>query len=304
MSLRDRPLRVMVAMGLMMHGCAPALAPNPHYVVGAPYRTGSVWHYPQENFELDATGLAVVAKGESGRLTTDGEIFDQTALAGGHATLQLPSIARLTNLENGRQVIMRINDRGTGDPRRLLEVTRRTALLLDMPPNGVTRIGMQVLSSESHAAADSLSGAPMLAMATAPRADIQTVELMPLPGARRGGGRPMFAATEAAPATATVTPPALRLPETVSQTMPRPGHLVVRLDVFDEFQYAAIEQAKMASVGAKIVTVAQGRTRRFRVDVGPLPDVCQRRCRARPGAGSWHTRRPYRGGLTGGSSRC
>ena len=113
----------------------------------------------------------------------------------------------------------------------------------------------------------------MLAMTTAPRADIQTVELMPLPGAWRGGGRPMFAATEAAPATATVTPPALRLPETVSQTTPRPGHLVVRLDVFDEFQYAAIEQAKMASVGAKIATVTQGRTRRFRVDVGPLPDV-------------------------------
>ena len=273
MRLRDGPVHIAAMVGLMMHGCAPALVSNPHYVVGAPYRTGLVWHYPRENFELDATGLAVVAKGGSGRLTTDGELFDQTALAGGHATLQLPAIARVTNLQNGRQVTVRINDRGAGDPGRLLEVTRRTAVLLDMPLDSVTRIGMQVLSNESHAAADSLPGAPMLAMDTAPRADIETVELMPPTGAGRGGGRPLSAATKAASVPAAMTPPALRLPEVVSRTTPRPGQLVVRLDMFDEFQYAAIEQAKMASAGARIATVLQGRTRRFRVDVGPLPDV-------------------------------
>ena len=256
-----------------MHGCAPALVSNPHYVVGAPYRTGLVWHYPKESFDLDATGLANVAKGESARLTTDGEMFDQTSLASGHATLQLPAIARVTNLENGRQVIVRINDRGAGDPRRLLEVTCRTALLLDMPLDGVVQVRLQVLSSESHAAADSLPGAPSLAMAAAPRAGIETAELAPPPGARSGGGHSLSAVTEAAPALKATTPPALRLPETVSRTAPRPGHLVVRLDMFDEFQYAAVEQAKMASAGARIVTVAQGRARRFRVDVGPLPDV-------------------------------
>ena len=256
-----------------MHSCAPALVSNPHYVVGMPYRTGSVWHYPKEDFDFDSTGLAVVATNEGARLTTDGEVFDPTSLAGGHATLQLPAITRVTNLENGRQVTARINDRGAGDPRRLLEVTRRTAELLGMPLDGVARVRMQVLPMESHAAADSLPGTSALAMAAVPRAGIETVELMPPPGARGGGGHLLSAATEAAPATTAMTPPALRLPEVVSQTMPRPGRLVVRLDMFDEFQYAAVEQAKMASVGARIVTVAQGRSRRFRVDVGPLPDV-------------------------------
>ncbi len=273
MSLWRRHPRITAVAGLLMHGCAPALVSNPHYVVGAPYRTGLVWHYPQESFDLDSTGLAAVARNDAPRLTTDGEVFDQTSLAGGHATLQLPAIARVTNLENGRQVAVRINDRGAGDPRRLLEVTRRTAVLLGMPPDGVGRVRMQVLAAESHAAADSLPGAPVLAMAAAPRAGIETVELMPPPGVRSGGGHPLIGATDAAPARAAMTPPLLRLPETVSQAAPRPGQLIVRLDMFDEFHYAAVEQAKMASAGARIVTVAQGRSRRFRVEVGPLPDV-------------------------------
>ena len=89
-------------------------------------------------------------------------MFDQTALAAAHPTIQLPAIARLTNLENGRQVIVRVNDRGSGDPRRLVEITRRTALLLGVPPGGVARVRLQVLPGESHAAADALPGAPSL----------------------------------------------------------------------------------------------------------------------------------------------
>ena len=273
MSLRDRHLPITAIIGLMLHGCAPALVSNPRYVVGAPYRTGSAWHYPKEDFNLDATGLAVVVKNERAELTTDGEVFDQALLAGGHATLQLPAIAHVTNLENGRQVTVRINDRGTGDPRRLLEVTRRTAFLLDMSQDGVTRVRMQVLPTESHAVADALPGAPVLAMAAAPRVGVETMALASLPGARSGNGHVLFTAPQAAPASTPMTPPALRLPEAVSQAMPRPGQLVVRLDTFDELQYAASEQARMASVGARITTVVQGRSRRFRVDVGPLPDV-------------------------------
>ena len=133
MSLLHRHLRIAAIAGLTMHGCAPALVPNPHYVAGAPYRTGLAWHYPKEDFDLDATGLAVVAKSDGARLTTDGEVFDQMSLAGGHATLQLPAIARVTNLENGRQVTVRINDRGAGGTdasagraeRRLASLDRR-----------------------------------------------------------------------------------------------------------------------------------------------------------------------------------
>jgi rare lipoprotein A len=49
--------------------------------------------------------------------------------------------------------------------------------------------------------------------------------------------------------------------------------LTVQLDTFDEFQYAAVERAKMTTAGAQIVSLVDGRTTRFRVEIGPLPDV-------------------------------
>ncbi|HEY0185261.1 MAG TPA: hypothetical protein VGC09_20875, partial [Rhodopila sp.] len=86
-------------------GCTPAaMQPDPHYALGKPYQAGAFWYYPREAYDLDETGLATVAKGSAPRLTTDGEVFDQSVLAAAHPTLQLPAIARLTNLENGREV--------------------------------------------------------------------------------------------------------------------------------------------------------------------------------------------------------
>ena len=180
---------VLLALALLTFGRSQALKPDPHYVLGKPYQVGSVWFYPRKSFDLDETGLAAVAAGDAARLTTDGEVFDQTVLAAGHPTIQLPAIARLTNLENGREVTVRLNDRGSGDPRRLVEVTRRTALLLAMPADGVARVRLQVLPNESHAAADALPGAPSLAMTAAPRGAVEVAELAPPPGVRQGNGR-------------------------------------------------------------------------------------------------------------------
>jgi rare lipoprotein A len=263
-----------IAIALLTFGCTQqAPKPDPHYLLGKPYRAGNIWFYPAETFDLDQTGLASVAKGDPVRLTSDGEAFDQTALAAGHPTIQLPAIARLTNLENGREVTVRLNDRGSGDPRRLVEVTKRTALLLAMPPDGVARVRLQVLPNESHAAADALPGAPSLAMTTAPRGGVEVADLAPPPGIRQGNGRVLPDAPVAAPAEAQTAVPPMRMPEAITQTAPRPGQLMVELDTFEEYQYAAVQRAKMGWANAQIISTADGRTRRFRVEVGPLPDV-------------------------------
>jgi rare lipoprotein A len=264
-----------VALTLLIFGCTPPLKPDPHYALGKPYLVGNIWHYPKETYSLDETGLAAITKDDATRLTTDGEVFDQTALAAGHPTIQLPAIAQLTNLENGRQVTVRLNDRGSGDPRRLVEITKRTALLLAIPPDGVARVRLHVLPNESHAAADTLPGAPSLAMTAAPRGGVQVAELAPLPGVRQGNGRALPDAPVAAPAETISAAPPMRLPETITQTAPQPGQLMVELDTFEEYQYAAMQRAKMGSAGARIVSVVDGRTHRFRVEVGPLPDVAQ-----------------------------
>jgi rare lipoprotein A len=268
-------IRLALSVALLAAACTPAVKPDPHYVLGQPYRTNNVWFYPQESFDLDETGIASIAKDSPPRLTADGEAFDQTALAAAHPTLQLPAIARLTNLENGREVTLRLNDRGSGDLHRLVEVTRRTAVLLDMPAGGVARVRLRVLPNESHAAADALPGAPSLAMTAAPRGGVEVAELAPPPGVRQGNGRPLPAANVAAAEPVGTQAPPMRPPEAVVQTTPQPGRLMVRLDTFDDYQYAAVQRAKMGRYGAYVVSRMEGRTHRFRVEVGPMADVAQ-----------------------------
>jgi len=252
----------------------PPPPPAPRYVLGSPYQARGVWHYPRESFELDVTGLASVMRAPKGPLTTDGELFDQDVLAAAHPTLQLPAIARVTNLENGLSVVVRINDRGSGDSRRLIEVTERTATLLRMSPTGATRVRLRVLPTESRDVVDTMPGAPRLALAAAPRGVVETAELPPPPGVRQGGGRvvPREPAAQEAPHRAA---PALRLPETVSQEPPQPGRLMVRLATFEEYQYASMQRAKVIGLAPRIVRVAQGRGRQFRVEIGPLDTVAR-----------------------------
>jgi rare lipoprotein A len=264
---------VSIALALLACGRTPPVQPDLHYALGKPYQAGTVWYYPKEAFDLDETGLAAIAKGDAPRLTTDGEVFDQTALAAAHPTIQLPAIARLTNLENGREVTVRLNDRGSGDPRRLLEVTKRTALLLAMPPDGVARVRLRVLPNDSHAAADALPGAPSLGLIAAPRGRVEVAELAPPPGVRQGSGRALPVAPVVAPPEIKAVAPPLRLPEAVTQTVPQPGRLMVHLDTFDEYQYAAVQRSKLSAAGAQIVSLRDGRKHRFRVEAGPWPDV-------------------------------
>jgi rare lipoprotein A len=269
-------LTVVVLFGLsLVSVCAPPLKPDPHYVLGQSYQAHGVWYYPKDSFDLDETGIAAIAGGTASRLTTDGEVFDQTALAAAHPTVQLPAIARLTNLENGRQVTVRLNDRGSGDPHRLVEVTHRTATLLDIPLDNVARVRLRVLPAESHAAADAVPGAPSLAITMAPRGAVEVAELLPPPGVRQSQGRILPASGIAGSTEPALAAPPMRLPEVVEQTAPHPGRLMVRLDTFEEQQYAAVQRARMGANVARIVPVFEGRTRRFRVEVGPLADLAR-----------------------------
>jgi len=259
---------------VVANGCSTEAArPDPHYVLGPPYRAGSIWFYPREAYDLDETGLAVIAKGSHPPLTTDGEAFDQTALAGAHPTLQLPAIARLTNLENDRQVTVRLNDRGAGDPHRLVQITRRAGTLLGMTGDAVARVRLQVLPGESRAAAEALPGAPSLAISAAPRETVEAAELPPPDSVRQADGPKPPASVAVGSAEAAAGAPPMRLPEVVVQTVVEPNRLMVRLDSFNDLRYAGVQQAKMRAAGARIRSLVNGRVHQFRVEIGPLPDV-------------------------------
>jgi rare lipoprotein A len=183
----------------------------------------------------------------------------------------LPAIAKVTNLENGKGIVVRINDRGSGNPARLVEVTQRAADLLGM--RGTTRVRLEVLPEQSHAVADGLADAPRLAMNAAPRGTVEVAELPPPPGVRASISRPITRPT----GTADDAPAAVlaALPETVTQGAAAPGRLWVRLDTFEEYQYAAVQRARVSGLRPRIVSVFEDKAHKFRVEIGPMDDIRQ-----------------------------
>jgi rare lipoprotein A len=246
-------------------------AVNPHYVLGGPYEAGGVWYYPRENYEGRETGLATLYSSDHAGLTADGELFDQTALAAAHQTLQLPAIARLTNLANGLQVLVRINDRGPTTPHRLIEVTRRTATLLRFPTASAARVRLEVLPMESYAAAEEVPGRPELELATAPREPVLQSDLPPAGSEASIDPHPIAAPPQ--PHVTTVKAPLPRIPELITETTADPGQLFIQLGTFQNYDYANIQRARVARLGAQIVGTRGRAGASLRVVIGPLPGV-------------------------------
>jgi rare lipoprotein A len=259
---------------LALAGCAQ---PEPRYLVGNPYRLGGVWSYPQEDYALSETGLAeVLAAPLFGGQTANGEAFSAQGLTAAHRTLQLPAIIRVTNLENGRSILLRVNNRGPEKPGRILAVSPRAGALLGMTPGRAAQIALVVDAEKSRAVAEGLPGQapPPIAIAAAPRAAVAREELAPLPGTREAPRREVQPLPSAAPASEiepqrrsnTVT-----LPESVMQTTPRPGVLLVEAGQFSGRSAAEAVAARLP--GARITQQGRGRNASFRVALGPFAEV-------------------------------
>jgi rare lipoprotein A len=199
-------------------------------------------------------------------------------MAGAHQTLQLPAVVRLTNLDNGLSVEIRINDRGPDSPHRLVEVTSQVAELLQFPPDEVARVRLTVLGTPSHTLVEHLGGgaAPKLAMDAAPRGDVQTTELPPPDGARQGGGHAAEEAQAVAPQVApTGEAVPLRLPQTLTREAVGSVQLWIRMGTFSRYEYAGLQRVKVPGLGARIDEVRNGRNRSYQVRVGPFASPAQ-----------------------------
>ncbi|UFN50696.1 SPOR domain-containing protein [Roseomonas sp. OT10] len=276
-------LAAVAGMGLvLLAGCGappPPATPEPVYLLGQPYSLGGVWSYPREDFGLVETGLGtVIAEAAAGRRTANGEVYDPAALTAAHRTLQLPAILRVTNLENGRILLLRANDRGPADPGRVLAVSRRAAELLGMSPGRPAQLRVAVEGEPSRALAVGLprapGEAPALAVATAATVAVQREDLAPPPGAQQAAvrreGRAPAAAASPARETGAELPP-LRLPETLLSGPAMPGRLVVQLGSFTGADGARRQAARIP--GARAEAVGSGRRAEWRVRLGPFPDV-------------------------------
>ena len=207
------------------------------YLVGRPYHVNGRTYVPTENDNYAATGIASwYGDAFHGRRTANGEIYDMAAITAAHPTMPLPSYARVTNIGNGRSIIVRVNDRGPYAPGRVMDVSSRVADLLDIKGAGTAHVHIEYVgkapiegSDDTHARLDPAdrwqSGAARrrrridagLADAAARRAGAGARSAAARAGAQ---GRPVHAA-------APRTPPRRwprRRPTTTSRTLrPRPS---------------------------------------------------------------------------------
>lgn len=172
------------------------------YKIGEPYQVNGVWYTPVEDYGYDETGIASWYGADfHGKATANGETYDMNEVTAAHKTLPLPSLARVTNLENGRSLIVRVNDRGPFVAGRIIDLSRRSAQLLGLEGKGTGRVRVQILPEESREIAQRLieRGAvanarampgpeavkdKTLTVAQLPKAVVAQEELAPPPGAK------------------------------------------------------------------------------------------------------------------------
>jgi len=228
-----------------------------------PYVIKGVTYYPQPHYEYDEVGMASYYGGERkgryqfhGRKTATGATFDMNEVSAAHKTLPLPCIAEVSNLENGRQILVTVNDRGPYVEGRIIDMSRRAAQLLGFHQRGTARVRVRTLVAESLA----LNGIGNPTMMMAP----PTVPMTP-------AAAPMFVAV------APEVPPAVSSPSPVveapAKTAPSTGIFV------DVGHHATQEEAlqlaqQMAEAGdAPKRPVRSKGSAAYAVRVGPLASL-------------------------------
>lgn len=181
--MRQKLTEILLCMGLCLLLAACSSGPEipicptgnvtlaPKKATSRPYQINGIWYYPQQHYEYEEEGIASYYGGGDvfhGRPTATGERFDKNGITAAHKTVPLPCIAKVTNLENGRELVVKVNDRGPFIDGRIIDLSRRSAQLLGFEQNGLAKVKVVTLIPETLA----LNGIPcptvMVAEAEAP----------------------------------------------------------------------------------------------------------------------------------------
>ena len=165
------------------------------YKIGKPYQIAGRWYYPKEDYNYSETGIASwYGEDFNGKRTANGERYNMNTLTAAHRTLPLPCIVKVTNLQNGRSVVVRVNDRGPYVKDRIIDLSKHGAQLLGYMGQGTTKVKVEIMAKESKAlkaamlnepqeqqaealaAAESATPAPSLMESSAERVEISKEE--------------------------------------------------------------------------------------------------------------------------------
>jgi rare lipoprotein A len=238
------------------------------YKIGKPYQVNGIWYVPREQPNYDEVGVASwYGDAFNMRPTASGEIFDMNAVSAAHTTLPLPCIVEVTNLENGRRLKVRVNDRGPFVGQRIIDLSHEAARELGFDRKGLARVRVRYVGPAPLLG----SGAGVRVARTAPAPKPQrTVPPAPAGGPYPYGEQATFTAGPA-PARPVEVAPATTM---VAETAAGPAYRI-QAGAFSEEARARRAAAQLATVGEAVIEpVQRGGTTLYRVVVpGPQDEL-------------------------------
>lgn len=280
------PLRIALAGALAaaLVGCASNQGRDGSgaYKIGNPYQINGVWYYPKEDPFYDETGIASwYGPDFHGKSTANGERYDMSALTAAHRTLPMPTVVRVTNLENGRSIRLRVNDRGPYARGRIIDVSRRAAELLGFQGKGTARVRVQFEGRADVGASppqdeDEIAAARPSDVRAAPVSDVSSATLAPPPGAVAAPPREPAPPIRVASAAPVAQPDAGVEPDGVVTTVAVPSstRLWVQVGAFLSRGNATRLAERLVYVGRADVSQASTNGKPiYRVRFGPFATV-------------------------------
>jgi rare lipoprotein A len=286
-SVPRRALPVLAA-ALLAAGCASSperddntvtVPPNAGvYKIGQPYEVQGVWYYPKEQPDYDETGLASWYGSESGIRTANGERFDPNGLTAAHRTLPMPVNVRVTNLDNGKSLVVRVNDRGPFARGRIIDVSARAAQLLGFYAQGTARVRVTYLSRADINGKPPSETPPEIASAVpaAPTGKVDTSGIGIVPGT-----------TVAPPVSVADLPAPTTLPDEADTNLanqptgqvthvpvPAATQLYIQAGAFSSYDNALRLKTKLAASGDwNISSIDRDGHKLYRLRLGPFRDT-------------------------------
>lgn len=257
-----------------------------HYKVGKAYKIKGTWYYPKENYSYVEQGVASwYGPNFHGKLTANGATFDMNSVSAAHKTLPLPSIVRVTNLENGRSLKVKVNDRGPYAHDRIIDMSKKAAELLGFRIQGTALVKVEVLESESRLLAEYMRTGKMRndqppAPSAAPTVAISSETLEIEEGVVSSEPSSVNHDISKPTSTASIEREPLKVPESDTKVekvalTSVPG-IFVQAGAFSKYANAVKTQARLSSVGDVVIQqINKGETPLFRVRVGPIVDVAR-----------------------------
>lgn len=246
------------------------------YKVGQPYQIEGTWYYPREQPDYDETGIASwYGPTFYGQHTANGETFDANALSAAHRTLPMPVNVRVTNLENGKSLILRVNDRGPFARGRIIDVSEHAAKLLGFYGQGTARVRVTYMGNSYLPGSNVLAGTPANPLPAAPSGTVQEASLTPVPGVPSAApvtSKPLPAPVPSAPVadTSDLQPNG----QVTKVPVPALTRLYVQAGAFGSIENAhRLETRLGAAHGLFVSPIDRNKTRLYRVRLGPFDDV-------------------------------